>query len=104
MVKSRNQMIIDLTAHFLGKSATKNPSQREGWGSSDYSIILPLDIKESSWRTFFLRGKKKLILNLISQIGKLYLRISKLLACWNQLRGIWMETRNGFRSWLGGVW
>ena len=80
---SRNQMILDLTAPFPKKSVYKNPSQREAWGSLADSIILPDDIQESSWRTFFLRGKMKLIQNLISHIGNPYLRSSKLLVCWN---------------------
>ena len=58
-VKSRNQMILDLTAPLIEKSSYKDPSQREAWGSFDYSIILPHDIEESSWRTFFLRGKRE---------------------------------------------
>ena len=66
MVISRNQMIIDLTAPFPEKYVYKNPSQREAWGSLDYSIILLDDIQESSWRTFFQREKMKLIQNLLS--------------------------------------
>ena len=76
-------MTLDLTAPFPEKYVYKNPSQREAWGSLDYSIILLDDIQESSWRTFFLKGKGKLIQNLISQIGKPYLGSSKLLTCWN---------------------
>ena len=49
---SRNQMILDLTVPFPKKSVYKNPSQREAWGTLDYSIILPDYIQESSWRTF----------------------------------------------------
>ena len=61
MVVSRNQMILDLTTPFLEKYVYKNPSQREAWGSFDYSKI-PLDYsQEISWRTFFLSGKRKLI-------------------------------------------
>ena len=33
MVKSRNQMILDLTASLTEKYAYKNPSQKEAWGS-----------------------------------------------------------------------
>ena len=32
MVKSRNQMILDLTAPLTEKSVYKVPSQREAWG------------------------------------------------------------------------
>ena len=59
MVKSRNQMILDLTAPLTEKSPYKNPIQREAWGSSilfGYSIILLDYSQESSWRTFFLSG------------------------------------------------
>ena len=76
-------MILDLTTPFPKKYVYKNPSQREAWGSFDYSIILLDDIQDSSWRTFFLRGKMKLIQNLISEIGNPYLMRSKLLAWWN---------------------
>ena len=97
-------MILDFTAPFPENSVHKDPSQREAWGSFYYSTILPDYSQQISWRTFFLRGKRKLIQNLISQIGKPYLRSSKLLACWNQLGGIRIETRNSFGSWLGGTW
>ena len=66
MVILRNQMILDLTAPFLEKSVYRNTSQREAWGSFDYSIILPNYSQESSWRAFFLRGKMKLIQDLLS--------------------------------------
>ena len=88
MIISRKQLTLDLTAPFPEKSIYKDPRQREAWGYFDYSTILPDYFQESLWRTFFLRGKRKLIQNLISQIGKPYLRISKLLACWNHLEGI----------------
>ena len=45
-------MILDLTKPFPENSNYKNPSQREDWGYFDYSIILPDDIQESSWRKF----------------------------------------------------
>jgi len=51
-------MILDLTAPFPKKSVYKYPSQREDWGYFDYSIILPDYAQESSWRTFFKRGKE----------------------------------------------
>ena len=98
-------MILDLTSPLIENYAYKNPSQRDAWGPFYYSIIVPNYSQEISWRTFFLRGKKReLIQNMISEIGNPYLRRSKLLACWNQLGGIWIETRNGSRSWLGGTW
>ena len=53
MVKSRNQMILDLTAPLTEKYAHKNPSQREAWGSSIFLMIhiIPDYSQESSWRT-----------------------------------------------------
>ena len=54
--------------------------------------------------TNFLRGKMRIDSDLISQLGKPYLRRSKLLACWNQLEGIQTKTKNGSGSWLGGTW
>ena len=59
MLISRNQMILDLIAHFREKCVYKNASQREAWGYLDDSIILANDIQESSWRTFFLREKNE---------------------------------------------
>ena len=64
MVNSRNQMILDLTTHFSEKPLYRDSSQSEAWGLPIYlsledSIILPDNIQESSWRTFFLRGKRK---------------------------------------------
>ena len=53
-------MILDLKSPLTENSACKNPSQREAWGFSCYSIILPNYSQESSWRTFFLRGKRKI--------------------------------------------
>ena len=40
--------------------AYKNPIQREAWGPFYYSIIVPDYSQESSWRTFFLREKKRI--------------------------------------------
>ena len=51
-------MILDLTAPFSKMSFYKDPSQREAWGSSYYSIILPDYSQEISWREFFSRGKE----------------------------------------------
>ena len=76
-------MILDLNAPFPKSSSYKDPRKREAWGYFDYSMILPDYSQESSWRAFFPRGKEKMIHNLLSQIGKPYLRISKLLVCWN---------------------
>ena len=60
MVKSRNQMILDLTALLTEKSAYKNQSQREAWGSSFGDSIILLDYsQESSWRTVFPKRKKE---------------------------------------------
>ena len=61
MVKSRNQMILDLTAPFTEKSSYKK-KDKERLGDLLYlddSIIVPHYSQESSWRTFFLRGKKR---------------------------------------------
>ena len=58
MVKSRNQMILDLTTPLTEKSTYKNPSQREAWGYFCDSIILLDYFQESSWRTFFLERKR----------------------------------------------
>jgi len=52
----------------------------------------------------FLRGKRRNDSDLISQLWKPYLKSSKPLACWNQLGGIPIKTRNGSGSWLGGTW
>ena len=53
-------MILDLTTPLTEKYAYKNPSQIEAWGHFYYSIIVPDYSQESSWRTFFLRGKKRI--------------------------------------------
>ena len=60
MVISINEMILDLTTPLIENSSYKNPSQREAWGYIYYSTILPDYSEESSWRTFFLRGKMRL--------------------------------------------
>ena len=52
-------MILDLTTPLTKKFAYKYPRQREAWGSFDYSIIPPDYSQETSWRTFFLRGKRR---------------------------------------------
>ena len=66
MVKSRNQMILDLTAPLTEKYVYKVPIQREARGSlpSFGVLILPDYSQESSWRTFFLRGKRRIDLEL----------------------------------------
>ena len=51
-------MILDLTAPFPEKSLYKDPSQREAWGSFDFSMILPDYSQESYWKAFFPRGKE----------------------------------------------
>ena len=53
-------MILDLIAPLTEKYSYKKPSQREAWGPLCYSIILPDYSQESSWRTFFLRGKRRI--------------------------------------------
>ena len=53
-------MILHLNSPLTENYAYKNPRQREAWGSLYYSIILPNYSQESSWRTFFLRGKRRI--------------------------------------------
>ena len=53
-------MILDLTSPLNEKSTYKNPSQREAWGSFYISTALLDYSQESSWRTFFLRGKRRI--------------------------------------------
>ena len=78
-------MILDLNAPFPEKSVYKYPSQRETWGTfllfHDFTLLFSRDFLES----IFPKRKRKLIQNLLSQIGNPYLRSFKLLACWNQL-------------------
>ena len=98
-------MILDLTVPLTENFAYKNPSQREAWGSlpslwSHYYVEL---FSRVYLEKSFLRGKKRTDPDLIYQLGKSYLRSSKLLTCWNQLGGIWIETGNGSASWLGGM-
>ena len=97
-------MILDLTSPLSEKCSYKNPSQTKAWGYFCYSRILRYYCQESSWRTFFLRGKMKIDSKHQIEIGKPYLRISKLHACWNELGGVQIETKNGSGSWLGGTW
>ena len=87
MVKSRNQMILYLTAPLTEKYVYKFPSQREAWGSlpSFQNHILHVYFSRDLWENIFLRGKRRTDSDLISQLWKPYLRSSKLLACWNQL-------------------
>ena len=60
-VKSRSQMILDLTAPLTEKYAYKEPSKREAWRSSMFLVIhiLPDYSQESSWRTFFAERKNE---------------------------------------------
>ena len=51
-------MILDLTAPFPKKYVYKDQSQRESWGSLDYSMILLDYSQESSWRASFPGGKE----------------------------------------------
>ena len=53
-------MILDLTCPFPENYVYKYTRDRETWGSFDYSIILLDYSQESSWRTFFLRGKMRI--------------------------------------------
>ena len=55
-------MILDLTSPLTEKSTYKNPSQREDCGSSMFLLFhtLPNYSQASSWRTFFLRGKRRI--------------------------------------------
>ena len=62
-VKSRNQMILDLSVSSTKTSPYKNTIQRDAWGSTIFlrnCRIIPDISQESSWRTFFLRGKKRI--------------------------------------------
>ena len=68
-------------------------------------IILPANSQEREFlENISVRGRRRTDPNLIYELGKSHLRSSKLLACWNQLEGIRIETRNGSGSWLGGTW
>ena len=98
-------MILDLTPPLTEKYVYKVPSQRQGSGSLPsfwiyYSARL---FSREFLENIFLRGKRRTDSNLISLLGKPYIRSSKLLACWNQLGGVRVETKNGFGSWLGGT-
>ena len=53
-------MIICLTAPLSENYAYRNPTQREAWVTFHYSIILPDYSQESSWRTFLLRGNRRI--------------------------------------------
>ena len=54
MVKSINQIILDLIASLTEKYVYKLPIQREAWGSLPFFriIIMPDYFQESPWRTF----------------------------------------------------
>ena len=81
-------MILDLIGSLTEKNLPIKTQSKESLGDLllfGNSIILPDYSQESSWRVFFPKRKIKLIHNLLSQIGKTYLKRSKLLACWNQL-------------------
>ena len=66
-------MVLDLIAHFPKKYVYKDPSQREAWGSFDYSMILPGYSQESSWRAFFPRGKSNWYRTFYPRYGSLTL-------------------------------
>ena len=105
-VKSINQMIIDLIAPLTENSIYKVPSQREAWGSLPYfwESLFCLIILKRVIGEHFPKRKRRTDPVLIYQLGQPYLSSSKLLVCWNQLGGIHIKTRNGFRSLLGGTW
>ena len=106
MVKLRNQMILDLIAPLPEKSVYKVQSQREAWGdiSSFWSHYTSWLFSRNFLENIFLRGKRRTYPGLISELGKPYLRSSKLLACWNEIESIQIKTKNGSGSWLGGTW
>ena len=106
-VKSRNEAILDLTAPLTEKYVYKVPSQREAWRPYHTfleSLFYLLIIKREFLEKIYLRGGRRTDPDLIYKLGQPHLRSSKLLACWNQLEGIQIETRNGSGSWLGGKW
>ena len=103
-VKSRNEVIMDLTAPLAEKCVYKVSSQGKAW-----ELIYILDslfclfyFSSEFLENNFLKEKRRTDPHVLYELGKPYLRSSKLLACWNQLRGIWIETRNAYRSWFGG--
>ena len=104
MVKSRKEAFLYLNTPFTENYVYKVPSKRKasGYHLSFGVIILPKFSREFL-ENVFLEGKERIDLDLIYKLGKPYLRSFKLLACWNQLGGIRIETRNRSRSWLGGT-
>ena len=105
-VKSRNETILYLTAPLTEKSVYKVSILREAWGSylSFCESFFCLLILKRVFGENFLEGKEITDLDLIYKLWQPYLRSSKILECWNQHNGIWIETTKGFRSWLGGTW
>ena len=89
MVKSRNQIILDLTASLTENFVYKDPSQREAWRSipSFWNYYSVWFFSREYLENIFLREKRRTDSNLISQLGNPYLRSSNLLACWNHLGG-----------------
>ena len=103
-VKSRNGVIMDLTAPLAKKCVYKVSSQGKAW-----ELIYLLESLFSLYyfsseflENNFLKEKRRTDPHVLYELGKPYLRSSKLLACWNQLTGIWIETRNASWSWFGG--
>ena len=95
-VKSRNEVIMDLTGPLAEKCVYKVSSQGKAWEliyllESLFSLYyFSSDFLENN----FLKEKRRTNPHVLYELGKPYLRSSKLLACWNKLRGIWIETRN----------
>ena len=105
-VKSRNEVIMALTAPLAEKCVYKVSSQGKAWGSHlsfGKSLFCLFYFSSEFLENNFLKEKRRTDPHVLYELGKPYLRRSKLLACWNELRGIWIETRNASRSWLGGI-
>ena len=104
IIKSRNEAILDLTAPFTENFVYKVSSQGKAWELIYLleSLFCVYYFSSEFLGNNFLKEKRRTDLRVLYKLGKPYLRSSKLLACWNQLRGIWIETRNAYRSWFGG--
>ena len=105
-VKSRNEVILDLTAPLAEKCVYKVSSQGKAWELIYIleSLFCLFYFSSEFLENNFLKEKRRTDPHVLYELGKPYLRRSKLLACWNQLRWILIETRNGSRSCLGGTW
>ena len=89
MVKSRNKSFLNLNAPLTEKSVNKVPSPREAWGyiPSFWSHYFAWLFSREFLENIFLKGKIRTNPDLIYQLGKPYLRSSKILSCWNPTRG-----------------